>query len=174
MSGITYALLLTTALAGQPLSLEVDRGAEALVVQFELAGKLPPSVEGTLGSGLATEIDYTFRVYARRRLFPDRKVWKGVAKASVTFDAVTGRYRCQMIVNGTTTASREVDTAEAARRWLTAPPAVVVALPRGRQGAHLRVRARAVFSSGTAWLIFPSTEGTDWVEVQLPAAPGDT
>ena len=107
------ALLLTTALASQPLSIEVDRGAEALVVQFGLAGELPPSVEGSLGSGLATEIDYTFRVYARRRLFPDRKVWKGVAKASVTFDAVTGRYRCQMIVNGTTTASREVDTAEA-------------------------------------------------------------
>ena len=174
MSGIAYVLLLITALAGQPLSLEVDRGAEALVVQFKLAGELPPSVESTLDSGLATEIDYTFRVYGRRRMFPDRKIWKGVAKASATFDAVTGRYRCQVIVNGTTTVSREVDTAEAARRWLMAPPAVEVPLPRGRRDAYLRVRARAVFSSGTSWLIFPSTEGTDWIEVQLEAPPGAT
>jgi len=67
MSGITCTLLLITALAGQPLSLEVDRGAEALVVQFKLAGELPPSVESSLESGLATEIDYTLRVYARRQ-----------------------------------------------------------------------------------------------------------
>jgi hypothetical protein len=167
-------LLLTTALAGQPLSVEVDRGAEALVVKFKLAGELPPSVESTLDSGLATEIDYTFRVYGRRRFFPDRKIWKGVAKASATFDAVTGRYRCQVIVNGTTTISREVDTAEAARRWLMAPPAVEVPLPRGRRDAYLRVRARAVFSTGTSWLIFPSTEGTDWIEVRLEAPPGAT
>jgi hypothetical protein len=167
-------LLLTTALAGQPLSVEVDRGAEALVVKFKLAGDLPPSVESTLDSGLATEIDYTFRVYGRRRFFPDRKIWKGVAKASATFDAVTGRYRCQVIVNGTTTISREVDTAEAARRWLMAPPAVEVPLPRGRRDAYLRVRARAVFSTGTSWLIFPSTEGTDWIEVRLEAPPGAT
>ena len=123
MSGIACVLLLTTALAGQPLSIEVDRGAEALVVKFKLAGELPQSVESTLDSGLATEIDYTFRVYGRRRMFPDRKIWKGVAKASATFDAVTGRYRCQVIVNGTTTISREVDTAEAAR---------VLAGPRAR------------------------------------------
>ena len=174
MSGITCALLLITALAAQPLSLEVDRGAEALVIQFKLAGELPPSVESTLESGLATEIDYTLRVYARRRLFPDRKLWKGVAKASVTFDAVTGRFRCQVIVNGTTTVSREVDTAEAARRWLVAPPAVEIPLPHGRRGAFLRVRARAVFSSGTVWLIFPSTEGTGWIEVRLEASPDDT
>ena len=173
MSGIACVLLLITAFAGQPLSLEVDRGAEALVIQFKVAGELPASVESTLGSGLATEIDYTFRVYGRRRFFPDRKIWKGVAKASATFDAVTGRYRCQVIVNGTTTVSREVDTAEAARRWLMAPPAVEVPIPRGRRDAFLRVRARAVFSSGTSWLIFPSTEGTDWVEVQLEASPDD-
>ena len=174
MSGIVCVLLLTTAFAGQPLSIEVDRGAEALVVKFKLAGELPPSVESTLDSGLATEIDYTFRVYGRRRFFPDRKIWKGVAKASATFDAVTGRYRCQVIVNGTTTISREVDTAEAARRWLMAPPAVEVPLPRGRRDAYLRVRARAVFSTGTSWLIFPSTEGTDWIEVRLEAPPGAT
>lgn len=174
MSGVACILLLATALAGQPLTIEVDRGAEALVVQFKLAGELPASVENTLDSGLAAEIDYALRVYARRRFFPDRKIWKGIAKASVTFDAVTGRYLCQMIVNGTTTASREVGSAEAARRWLTAPAAVEVPLPRGRRGAFLRIHARAVFSSGTTWLIFPSTEGTDWIEVRLEPTPGAT
>jgi hypothetical protein len=102
-------------------------------------------------------------------LLPDRKVWKGVARSTVTFDAVTGRYLCQLIVNGSTTVSREVESAEVARQWLTAPPAVEVPLPEGRRDAFLRVRVRAVFSSGTSWLVFPSTDGTDWVEVRLEA-----
>jgi hypothetical protein len=50
-----------------------------------------------------------------------------------------------------------------------APPAVEVPLPKGRRDAFLRVRVRAVFSSGTTWLVFPSTEGTGWVEVKLEA-----
>ncbi|MCJ7755041.1 MAG: hypothetical protein MUP13_10805, partial [Thermoanaerobaculales bacterium] len=93
----------------------------------------------------------------------------GVARSTVTFDAITGRYLCQLIVNGSTTVSREVDSVEFALQWLTAPPAVEVLLPKGRRDAFLRIRARAVFSSGTTWLVFPSTEGTDWVEVKLEA-----
>jgi len=56
---------------------------------------------------------------------------------------------------------------EDARSWLTSPPAVEVALPEARRDAVLRVRARAVFASGTTWLVFPTTEGTDWLEVQV-------
>ena len=156
-------------LATDPVALEVDRGAEALVIRFELLSEMPESVVSGMSSGARVEIDYPLRVYARRRLFPDRKVWKGVARSTVTFDAITGRYLCQLIVNGSTTVSREVDSAEVARRWLTAPPAVEVPLPEGRREAFLRVRVRALFSSGTAWLVFPSTEGTDWVEVRLEA-----
>jgi hypothetical protein len=102
-------------------------------------------------------------------MFPDRRVWKGVAQSTVTFDAITGRYLCQLIVNGSTTVRREVDSIEVARQWLKAPPAVEISLPKGRRDAFLRVRVRAVFSSGTTWLVFPSTEGTDWVEVKLEA-----
>jgi hypothetical protein len=31
-----------------------------------------------------------------------------------------------------------------------------------------------VFASGTAWLVFPSTEGTDWLEVRLDPASDDS
>ena len=127
------------------------------------------AVASTISSGARIEIDYPLRVYARRRMFPDRRIWKGVARSTVTFDAITGRYLCQLIVNGSTTVSREVDSVEFALQWLKAPPAVEVPLPKGRRTAFLRVRARAVFSSGTTWLVFPSTEGTDWVEVKLEA-----
>ena len=139
------------------------------MIRFELVAEMPESVVNTVSSGARVEIDYALRVYGRRRMFPDRRIWKGVARSTVTFDAITGRYLCQLIVNGSTTVSREVDSVDFALQWLTAPPAVEVPLPKGRRDAFLRVRVRAVFSSGTTWLVFPSTEGTDWVEVKLEA-----
>jgi len=164
------ALILTAALAAEPMIIAVDRGPDELVIRIELVEMLPEELEAALSTGSRVAIDYPLRVYARRRIFPDRKIWKGVAQSSVAFDAVTGRYLCQLIVRGTTTVSREVDSATDARRWLVAPPAVEVPIPEARRAAFLRVRARAVFSSGTTWLVFPSTEGTDWVELRLEAA----
>ena len=169
MSRILYALILAAALAAEPMVINVDRGTDELVIRIELVEELPEELETAFSTGSRVAIDYPLRVYGRRKMFPDRKIWKGVAQSAVTFDAVTGRYLCQMIVNGTTTVSREVDSATDAHRWLVAPPAVEVPIPEARREAFLRVRARAVFSSGTTWLVFPSTEGTDWVEVRLEA-----
>ena len=169
MSSLAAIILLLASLSADPVSVEVDRGIDELVIRFELQEEMPESVVTAMSSGARVEVDYPVRVYARRRLFPDRKVWKGVARSTVTFDAVTGRYLCQLIVNGSTTVSREVDSLEIARQWLAAPPAVEVPLPEGRRDAFLRIRVRAVYSSGTTWLVFPSTDGTDWVEVKLEA-----
>jgi len=169
MSSLIAAVLLVASLASDALHVEVERSTEELTVRCELLVEMPEVVSSTISSGARIEIDYPIRVYARRRIFPDRRIWKGVARSTVTFDAITGRYLCQLIVNGSTTVSREVDSVEFAMQWLTAPPAVEVSLPKGRRDAFLRVRARAVFSSGTTWLVFPSTEGTDWVEVKLEA-----
>lgn len=149
--------------------IEVDRQPDELVIRIELVEDLPEGVESAFSSGSRVAIDYPLRVYARRRLFPDRKVWKGVVQSAVVFDAVTGRYLCQLIVDGTATASREIDSAADAHRWLVAPPVVEVPIPKARREAFLKVRVRAVFSSGTKWLVFPSTEGTEWVEMRLEA-----
>jgi len=169
MSSLVAALLLVASFASDALLVGVNRSPEELAIRFELLVEMPETVANTISSGARIEIDYPLRVYARRRMFPDRRIWKGVARSTVTFDAITGRYLCQLIVNGSTTVSREVDSVEFALQWLKAPPAVEVPLPKGRRAAFLRVRARAVFSSGTTWLVFPSTEGTDWVEVKLEA-----
>jgi hypothetical protein len=169
MSSLFAALLLAASLASDALQVGVDRGPEELAIRLELLAEIPEDVASSISSGARIEIDYPLRVYARRKMFPDRRIWKGVARSTVTFDAITGRYLCQLIVNGSTTVSREVDSVEFAEQWLSAPPAVEVPIPKGRRGAFLRVRARAVFSSGTTWLVFPSTEGTDWVEVKLEA-----
>jgi hypothetical protein len=165
-------LALVAALAVEPMILEIDRGAEGLSISFSLNRELPESIEETLSSGATAIIDYPLRVYGRRKLLPDRKVWKGVARVTVNFDGVTGRYLCQLIVNGDTTASREVQSVDEARAWLKAPPAVEVTLPKARREAVLRVRVRAVFASGTTWLVFPSTDGTDWLEVRIDPADG--
>lgn len=154
--------------------LDIHRGDEALVISFTLIQELPELTEETLSSGATVTIDYPLRVYGKRRFFPDRKVWKGVAKVTVNFDAVTGRFLCQLIVNGDTTASREVQSIDEARSWLTSPPAVELPVPEARRDAVLRVRVRAVFASGTAWLVFPSTDGTEWQEVRLDPAPDET
>ena len=167
MSFLATVLLLTVSLASEVMRLEVDRSPEELIVRFELLAEMPESVLSTVSSGARIEVDYALRVYGRRKMFPDRRIWKGVARATVTFDAITGRYLCQLIVNGSTTVSREVDSVGLARQWLRAPPAVEVPIPKGRRDGYLRVRVRAVFSSGTKWLVFPSSEGTDWVEVRL-------
>ena len=111
MSSFAALVLLIVSLAADPLSVEVDRGIEELVIRIKLQVETPATVVDGMSSGARVEIDYPVRVYARRRLFPDRKVWKGVARSTVTFDAVTGRYLCQLIVNGSTTVSREVDSA---------------------------------------------------------------
>jgi len=167
MSAILSTLVLVAALAVEPMVLETTRSGDTLILSFSLSQELPESIEETLSSGATAELDYPLRVYGRRRMFPDRKVWRGVARVTVNFDAVTGRYLCQLIVNGDTTASREVQSVEDARSWLKSPPAVEVALPEARRDAVLRVRVRAVFASGTTWLVFPATEGTDWLEVQV-------
>ena len=167
MSSLAAVFLLLVSVASEALLVEVERGPEELNVRFELLTQMPDAVANSLSSGARIEVDYPLRVYARRKMFPDNRIWKGVARATVTFDAITGRYLCQLIVNGSTTVSREVESEEVARRWLAAPPAVEVPVPKGRRDAFLRVRVRAVFWSGTAWLVLPSTEGTDWVEVKL-------
>jgi hypothetical protein len=169
MSSIAAVMMLMASLSGSPIEVDVDRGAEELTVRVELLTEIPEEIVSAITSGARAEIRYHLRVYARRRMFPDRKLWKGVARSTVNFDAITGRYLCQLIVNGSTTASREVDSAEVARMWLMAPPTIEVPIPEGRRDAFFRVRMRAVFSSGTTWLVFPTTDGTDWVEVKLEA-----
>ena len=110
MTSLAAAVLLIASLATDAMHVGVERGPEELVIRFELLADMPESVVNTISSGARIEIEYPLRVYARRRMFPDRRIWKGVARSSVTFDAITGRYLCQLIVNGSTTVSREVDS----------------------------------------------------------------
>ena len=92
MSSLAAAVLLLASLASDALHVGVDRGPEEVVIRFELLAEMPESVVNTVSSGARVEIDYALRVYGRRRMFPDRRIWKGVAQSTVTFDAITGRY----------------------------------------------------------------------------------
>ena len=173
MSGLTSIILLVAALSAQPMTLEAERGEGIVTVRFEVLDPLPERAETALTTGAEVRIQYPLRVYARRRMWWDNKIWKGVAETAVTFDAITGRYLCRLIVNGETTVSQEVDSVEVARSWLVAPPPVDLPIPPARQNAHLRVTVRAVYSRGTTWLVFPSTTGIDWMEVRLEPPPTD-
>ena len=100
MSSLAAIFLLLVSVVSETLLVEVERGPEELSVRFELLTEMPDSVASSLSSGARIEVDYPLRVYARRPLFPDNRLFKGVARATVTFDAITGRYLCQLIVNG--------------------------------------------------------------------------
>lgn len=157
------------------LVLEVTRGPAAVEVGFQLVSPLPEDLAANLESGAEVRLTYPLKVKAKRRGWWDRRLWSGELVTTVAFDAVTGRYRCEVVLDGIITESREIESVEEAVRWLVAPPPVRVELPDERRNAILKVRVRAVFSSGTTWLIFPTQEATPWVEfiLERPAEPVD-
>lgn len=169
MSPLLAACLAAAVAATPSLTVDVHRVGAALEVSLELESPLPDQLDRALPTGAEVRLTYHLKVLADRRLWWDRRVWRGEMAATVAFDPVTGRYRCDQLLEGVIVASEETTSADAARSWLTAPPPVRLVLPRTKRA--LRLRARAVLSSGTAWLIFPTTFGSDWVEVAVEDLP---
>jgi hypothetical protein len=171
---MSFALVLILAAGvptADPLTVEANRRSAAVEIAFELADPLPDEVVATLDAGAETRLVYLLRIKAKRKAWWDRRLWSGRLVAISAFDPVTGRYRCSVVLDGVVTSTVEVETVEAARQWLRAPPELTVELPEHRREADLRVRVRAVFATGTTWLIFPTQDATPWTEV-VPA-PGD-
>ncbi len=171
---LLLACLVALVSTDRPLEVEVARRRDAIQLTLELVDGLPRSLDEALPSGAVVRVAYPVRVRSSRWLLWDRRVWKGTVIASVAFDPVIGRYRCQLVLDEVIIAGRETAAAEEARRWLVAPPAIRLALPAGRHEEDLRVRVRAVFSSTTSWLVFPSVTGTAWVEVPINSRPTPT
>ncbi len=166
---IALTLILTVAVAtASPMALEAERDHETLRVSFRLLEDLPAAIDDTLPTGVVVRVRYPLRVRTPRRLWWDNKVWKGEVVTVVVFDPVTGRYRGEVILDGVIVTSRELADLDAARGFLTDPGAVLLSLPSSKRPPALRVRVRAVFDSSTKWLFFPSVDGTEWVEIDLP------
>jgi len=165
-------LLLATGIAlPDPLILAASREPAAVEVSFRLVTPLPEDLSAALDSGAEVRLSYPFRVKAKRRGWWDRRVWSGELVTIAAFDAITGRFRCEVILDGIITKSSEAESAEEALRWLTTPPPVRIELPEERRQATLKIRVRAVFSSGTTWLIFPTQDATPWAETALEPLP---
>ena len=173
---VIAAVCLAAAISGaNTLALDVSHTRDAIAVQVELVGPLPGQMEAALPSGAVVRVRYPLRVRAGRRLWWDRRIFRGEMIVTAAFDPLTGRYRCEQTLDEVIVGSIELDTAAAVSDWLRAPPPVHLSLPEGRWPQRLTVRARAVFTSSTTWLVFPSVEGTDWVEVpvELGSTPPD-
>lgn len=165
-------LLLAAGIAlPDPLALEVTREPAAVEVDFRLTAPLPEELAATLESGAETRLSYPLKIKAKRRGWWDRRVWSGELVTIASFDPLTGRFPCQVVLDGIITESGEAESAEDAIRWLTDPPKVRIELPPERRRAILKVRVRAVFSSGTTWLIFPTQDATKWVEAVFEPLP---
>jgi hypothetical protein len=173
MSGWLAVLLTAAVAAATPLTLETELDNGTLTVSFQLHQALPESLEAALPSGASVQVNYQVRVRSKRKLWWDKKVWKGDAIASTIFDPVTGRYRNKLTLDGVIVSSHEVESADEARDWLANPGPVRFALSENVQNSSLKVRVRAVFSSSTQWLFFPDIEGTKWLEIPIsPARDG--
>jgi len=159
----------------EPLILEAVREPAAVEVSFGLVAPLPDDISAALESGAEVRLSYPLKLRAKRKGWFDRRLWSGELVTLTAFDPVIGRYRCQVILDGIITDSAEAESNEEAHKWLTSPPPVRIELPEGRRGASLKVRVRAVFSSGTTWLIFPTQDATPWTEITLepPPEPAD-
>ena len=166
------AVLLAAAVStAPPLALNATLERDTVRVEFRLAQSLPEALESALPTGAEVRIRYLVRVRSTRKLWWDKKVWKGEAVAGAVFDPVIGRYRCDLVLDGVVVNSLEVNSLEEARAWLIDPGEVRFAMPESPLKGNLRVRVRAVFSSSTKWLLFPDTEGTRWVEIPIPVDP---
>jgi len=165
-------LLFATGIAlPDPVALEVTRDPATVEIRLRLVESLPEEISDALASGAEVRLTYPLRVRAKRRGWWDRRLWSGELVSIAAFDAVTGRFRCQVILNGIITASQEAESTEEALLWLTSPSPVRVELPPERRRANLRIRVRAVFSSGTTWLIFPTIDATPWSEIIMEPLP---
>jgi hypothetical protein len=166
-------VLLLAAGAAQPapLTLEATRESTVVEIRFELTSPLPEDLSSALESGAEVRLTYPLRLKAKRKAWWDRRIWAGELVTITAFDPVTGRYRCELVLDGIVTGNREVESLEAAIEWLRAPAPVRVEVPENRRRANLKVRVRAVFSSGTTWLIFPTQDATPWVEAMLSPPP---
>ncbi len=164
------ALLLALVAAGtaEPvLHVAARWEPSGLRVELHLSGPLPEAMEKALPSGAVVRVLYPLKVRSRRRLWWDKKLFSSEAESLVAFDPLTGRYRCQFRLGDVVISVHETASIEAARGWLTDPPPFHIVIARRRP--HVRIEARAIFASGTTWLVFPSSAGTEWVEAQVPA-----
>ncbi|MCG6962449.1 MAG: DUF4390 domain-containing protein [Acidobacteria bacterium] len=170
MRGVAATLLTVALAAGSSLPLEVQlsRSGAALEVRLTLNAPLPALLHEALPSGAQVRIVYPIQVRSRRALLWDRRVWRGELVSTVAFDPLTGRYRCELLLNDVIVASRETTSPDVALEWLRTPPPFRVILPPTRHALYLRVRA--VYSSTTTWLVLPQTEGTDWTVVPVREA----
>jgi len=171
---MSFALVLLLAAgiaAPDPLILGAVREPTVVEVDFALAVDPPDDITRALGSGAEARLVYPLKVKARRKGWIDRKLWSGELVTMAGLDPVLGRYRCQVVLDGVITSTGEVESAEAALAWLTDPPPVRIELPEPRRRAIVKVRVRAIFSSGTTWLIFPTQDATPWVEILLEPLP---
>lgn len=146
------------------LILEVRREVHTLELDVALEGPLPAELTDTLPSGTPVSITYALRVRGDRRMWWDRRVWRGGLVTTAAFDPVTGRFRCEAVLDGAIVAAQEASGVAEAVAWLRDPPPVRVVIPERAADNRLEVRARGVFSSSTVWLVFPSIDGTDWVK----------
>ncbi len=179
MHGILIALVLAASLPVQPLSVSVTQERDALMLDFALLETLPEAFNNALPSGAVVRLTYPIQLRSERRYMWDKRVWKGILAVTAVFDPITGRYRCESVLDDVIVATEEYTDIENARQWLRDPPVVRLAMHDYSRWRKLRIRVRTVFSSSRTLLIFPSIERTDWVEVRfddhrVPVEPKET
>ncbi len=160
----------TVLLTPAPLAVHISPVHQALDVRVELTIDLPEVFINALPSGGIVRVVYPLRVRSRRTFWWDGRIWKGEMTSQASFDPITGRYRCELLLDEIIVASKEVDSMDGAVLWLKAPPSVRLVLSDFKNLGRLYIRTRAIFSTSTTWLVFPDRQGTEWVTAPVVPA----
>lgn len=160
----------TSESAVSEVSLAVSTDGHTLTVHAALEGPTPEWIVAGVADRHPLAVEYQIRLRARRKAWWDRKLWRAELVTRTSFDPVTGRYRCEAVLDGAIIASTDTETSSAAVDWLIRPPEIRIALPEDLDGTPLALRVRAIFSTSTVWLVFPRSVGTGWSELPLVAA----
>jgi len=168
---LVFSLAVATALlVPAPLTVHVSPQYQALDVRVELNVELPEVFINALPSGGVVRVVYPLRVRSRRSFWWDGRVWRGEMTSQASFDPITGRYRCELLLDEIVVASSEVESMGDAVLWLKNPPSVRLVLSDFKNLDRLYIRTRAIFSTSTTWLVFPDREGTEWVRIPVVKA----
>jgi hypothetical protein len=162
-------ILLLAAVATPDLELVLAPAPGRLSVQMALNRELPAQWTQALAAGAPMSITYRMHLLRNRRWLWDRRLARHDVVIKAQRDPLTGVFTLVAELDGEILASAQAESLDDAIRWVKHPPTAELPLPLRHEPLWLIVRAE--FLTHYKMLVFPSTEGTDWLQKAIPEAP---
>jgi hypothetical protein len=166
---MVLALLLAAAASVPGLEVFLNPAPGRLQVQMAVMRELPEEWTQALAAGAPVSITYRLHLYRNRRWLWDLRLANHELQIKAQRDPLTGVFTLVAEFDEEILASGQAESLEEAVRWVKRPPTVEVAVPLRHEPLWLFVRAE--FFTRYRLLVFPTTDGTEWLQKAIPEAP---